>query len=99
MADLGAFEASRAILVKLRFLEKRLAGQREQLEGLRVQVAAMRRVFDAAKRYVLTPFDEKREERLAAELEAAVQDAIAGQSLPRRPEPTGIPSVGRRRQG
>lgn len=57
-------------------LERRLAEQRAALDTLGHSVRRMRRVYDAAKRYVLSPYIDGTEERLAKQLEEAVLAAV-----------------------
>lgn len=58
-------------------LEKRLNQQRDRLQGLAKLVTKYRRVVDAAKCYVLTPYvDDKVDARLHIELADAVHALI-----------------------
>lgn len=84
---------------RLEAAEVALDRQRRQLTALRGEVERMLRVYNAAKRYVLSPFNETIEDTLGAELEAAVHAAVATEPQQERPAPTRTPGGGARRSG
>lgn len=77
-------------------LDRRLTKQSGQLADLRTEVARILPVYEAAKRYVLSPFVDGTESKLAADLEHAVHEAVAAEPVRPRPMPTSIPSAGRK---
>jgi hypothetical protein len=81
-------------------LEHRLTRNREQLAALRAEVGRMLRVYEAAKRFVLSPLlDDAAEDRLRDDLGEAVHAAIAAEPVRERPAPTRTPSAGVKRMG
>jgi hypothetical protein len=88
------------VLDRLDAAEVALDRQRRQLTALRLEVERMLRVYEAAKRYVLTATGtDVFEDGLMKELEDAVHAAVSAEPKQHRPAPTRTPGAGTRRSG